>query len=96
MQQVYHRLSSFQEASTRLRQYIVVVWLERQPAFPRRADLLIAESCFIFRDERFLVPAALLCSIDEQLSVALCIVSMDNKVMAYGEKRITHKSYQAK
>jgi hypothetical protein len=59
-----------QETPTRCRQDLIVVRLERQPAFLWCADLLVRELGFFFGDERPLVSATALSGVDEQLCVA--------------------------
>lgn len=65
---LHYRL--LQEAPIRLRQTFVVVWLERQPSLLRHTDLLIAVSRLLIVDERLLMPAALLSSVNKQLCMA--------------------------
>lgn len=64
-----HFPQSPQEASSRLGQNVVVVRLEREPAFLRFANLLVTKAGLVFRDVCLLVPAAFLSGIDEELGV---------------------------
>lgn len=65
-----------QETASRLRQYVVVVWLEREPTFLTCANLLVTELRFVLGNESLLVTATIRSSIHEELGMACEQVSI--------------------
>lgn len=62
-----HARLLLQEATIRLRQNLIIIWLKRKPAFRRQSNLCKAVGSFFVVDERLLVAAPLRRCVDEQL-----------------------------